>query len=122
MPLFEACRVFVAPLRSGAGVKGKILQSMSYGLPVVTTDVGAEGLELQDGETAMIARDAETFAEKVIELYCDAELWTEISRNSVEQLRRTHTVETCRATLEEILSAVPGAGKSPARKESLAGL
>ena len=43
-PLFEKSRVFVAPLRYGAGVKGKIVTSMMYGVPVVTTSIGNEGL------------------------------------------------------------------------------
>ena len=48
-------RLSVAPLRYGAGVKGKINQSMSYGVPVVTTSIGAEGLEAVDGEDILIA-------------------------------------------------------------------
>ena len=54
-PYFRSSRVFVAPLRYGSGMKGKIGQSMSYGLPVVTTSIGAEGIMLQDDETALIA-------------------------------------------------------------------
>ena len=55
-PFFLRSRVFVAPLRFGAGMKGKIGQALSYALPVVTTPVGAEGLGLRDGENAIIAQ------------------------------------------------------------------
>jgi glycosyltransferase involved in cell wall biosynthesis len=55
---FHYSRVFVAPLRYGAGLKGKIVHAMSYGVPVVTTDIGAEGLGLEDGLTALIAASA----------------------------------------------------------------
>ena len=53
---FEKARIFVSPLRYGAGVKGKIGQSMAFGLPVVTTSIGAEGMYLEDGVSAMIDR------------------------------------------------------------------
>ena len=49
-PYFDRSRVFVAPLRYGAGIKGKIVQSMAYGLPSVTSSIGAEGMRLTSGE------------------------------------------------------------------------
>ena len=62
-PYFLRSRIFVAPLRFGAGMKGKIGQALSYALPVVTTPVGAEGLGLRDGENAVIAdADPQAFA------------------------------------------------------------
>ena len=81
-PHFAGARVFVAPLRYGAGMKGKIGQSMSFGLPVVTTPVGAEGMALVDGEHAMIADDPAAFARAVIRLYTDRQLWEDVARNS----------------------------------------
>jgi hypothetical protein len=74
-PYFDASRVFVAPLRFGAGIKGKICQSLSLGLPVVTTSVGAEGMGLVHGETALIADDPQAFAEQVLRLCRDDDLW-----------------------------------------------
>src|SRR5207253_325568 len=68
-PLFGSRRVFVAPLRFGAGVKGKIGDALSYGLPVVTTDVGAEGMGFENGKHILIANDAASFAEMVIRVY-----------------------------------------------------
>jgi len=78
-PLLKLARIFVAPLRYGAGVKGKVGQSMGAGLPVVTTGVGAEGLGLEDRRHALIADDAEAFAAAVILLYNDAQLWQRLS-------------------------------------------
>ena len=63
-------RIVVAPLRYGAGVKGKIVEAMYYGLPVVTTTVGAEGLT-DAGNTLEIRDDAEHFAEAIIGMYGD---------------------------------------------------
>lgn len=78
-PWFESSRVFVSPLRHGAGMKGKIGQSLSFGLPVVTTAIGAEGLSLTHGEDALIADQAEPFADAVLRLYTDDPLWERIS-------------------------------------------
>ena len=76
-PLFNAARVCVAPLRFGAGVKGKVGQSMAYGLPVVATSIGAEGMRWQNDEHLSIADDADAFAKKVLELLRDDALWIE---------------------------------------------
>ncbi len=80
---FNKCRVLVAPLRFGAGVKGKLLTSMSYGVPVVTTSVGNEGLNMRDQMECMLTDETKEFAERVIELYSDKEVWEKLSKNAV---------------------------------------
>ncbi|MFN2530019.1 MAG: glycosyltransferase [Pyrinomonadaceae bacterium] len=80
-PFFHNTRLFVAPVRFGAGVKGKIGDSLSYGLPVVTTTLGAEGMGLTNRKEAMIADAAEDFARALVEAYEDAELWRLLSDN-----------------------------------------
>jgi len=85
-PFFESCRVFVAPLRYGAGMKGKIGQSMSYGLPLVTTTMGSEGMGLADGQNALIADSPGDFADAVTRLYTDEALWNRISVKSVSHI------------------------------------
>ena len=74
-PHFNAARVFVAPLRFGAGMKGKVAQSLVNGLPVVATAIGAEGMSLMDGEHVLVADGAEDFAEHVLSLLRDDGLW-----------------------------------------------
>ena len=78
-PVFDASRVFVAPLRYGAGLKGKIGQSLACGLPLVTTSMGAEGLPLVDGRHALIADEPRAFADAVVRLYEDPVLWARLS-------------------------------------------
>jgi 2-polyprenyl-3-methyl-5-hydroxy-6-metoxy-1,4-benzoquinol methylase/glycosyltransferase involved in cell wall biosynthesis len=82
-PYLDGCRVFVAPLRYGAGMKGKIGHSMSFGLPVVTTFVGAEGMKLTDGKNVLIADSPAAFARAVVRLYTDDLLWEQISAGSL---------------------------------------
>jgi GT2 family glycosyltransferase len=81
--IFKTKRVFVSPLRYGAGVKGKIITSMSYGVPVVTTCVGNEGINLRNGIEAFVVDDPVEFADRTVELYTNAELRSNFSRNSL---------------------------------------
>lgn len=95
-PYFQSSRAFVAPIRFGAGVKGKVGDSLSYGLPLVTTNIGAEGMGLTNREQAMIADSAEDFARAVVELYQDRELWQRLSDKGyahVEKNFGVHVVE-----------------------------
>lgn len=83
---FMNSRIMVAPLRFGAGVKGKIGQAFEYFFPVITTDIGAEGMKLTDKKNVLIANDETRFAEAIIELNNNEELWNTLSRNSVDSL------------------------------------
>lgn len=78
-PYLEAARVSIAPLRFGAGMKGKIGEALAHGLPVVTTPLGAEGMGLVDREQVLIAPDAAAFAAGVVELHADPELWSSLA-------------------------------------------
>ena len=100
---FEQSRVFVSPLRYGAGVKGKIGQSLSFGLPVVTTPIGAEGMGIVDGANALVALDETTFAEKVVRLYQDKTLWERISANGIQTIRDNFSPDVTRRTLQRVL-------------------
>ena len=91
------------PLLHGAGVKGKIGQSFSYGLPVVTTSIGAEGMRLTDGHNALITDSETAFAERVIELYTDRFLWQKLSTNSRQLVRDQFSFEAIRKALEAAL-------------------
>lgn len=83
-PLLDSARVSVSPLRFGAGVKGKISQALSFGLPVVTTSIGSEGMSLTDGFDSLIRDSADGFAEAVINLISDDSLWNQLSRNGLK--------------------------------------
>lgn len=104
-PHFEASRIFVAPLRYGAGMKGKVGQAMSLGLPVVTTPVGAEGMQLVDGVHALIAEDAGAFAAAVVRLYNDEALWTSLQRAAALHIERNFSEDAVRKILERVLAS-----------------
>jgi len=81
--LLDKMRISVAPLRYGAGIKGKIGTAMAVGLPVVATMLAAEGMSLSDGENIMVVETPEQFADAVVNLYLDEVSWNEISQNSI---------------------------------------
>jgi GT2 family glycosyltransferase len=85
---FENNRVFVAPLRFGAGMKGKIGQSLEYNLPIVSTAIGVEGMDLIDNNTVVLANTEMEFAEKILHLYKNKDLWELIAKNSVVALQK----------------------------------
>lgn len=84
IPYYENCFASVSPLRFGAGVKGKIGQALEYTLPVLTTEIGAEGMFLKDGLTAMIAgnEDYQKFADNIIKICSDKNTWNTLHNNS----------------------------------------
>jgi histidinol-phosphate phosphatase family protein len=87
-PYFEKARVFVAPLRYGAGLKGKVGQAFAYGVPTVTTSIGAEGFDLTDGRDALIADDAAGFAQAICAVYDDRARWSLFSASATRIVSR----------------------------------
>jgi GT2 family glycosyltransferase/glycosyltransferase involved in cell wall biosynthesis len=79
-PVLNGARALVAPLPYGAGLKGKVTQALSYGLPVVTTTIGAEGLDAVDGEQLLVADDPEGLAARTVAALSDDELWAKLSQ------------------------------------------
>lgn len=84
---FMNSKIMVAPLRFGAGVKGKIGQAFEYFLPVVTTDIGAEGMQLTNKKNVLIANDEKTFAAAILQLNNNEDLWNALCENSIGSLR-----------------------------------
>lgn len=103
-PLLSQVKLALAPLRFGAGVKGKINTAMAHGIPVVTTSIGAEGMWLVERHDVMIADDADGFVDAIVELYQDSELWMRLSDNGLENVQQHFSEETARAVLEDILA------------------
>ncbi len=101
-PYLKKARISVSPLRYGAGMKGKIGEALSWSLPVVTTSVGAEGIKLVDGEQALIADEAAAFAEKIIMLYQDAQLWKKLSVKGRRHVNANWSPQVIKKTLSSV--------------------
>ena len=104
LPWFDRCRVFVAPLRFGAGMKGKIGQAMSLGIPVVTTSVGAEGMGIEPGVHALVADDPDAFADAVARLHTDAMLWDSIATAARDLIERRFSPRAAGEAIDRILT------------------
>jgi glycosyltransferase involved in cell wall biosynthesis len=70
-PYLEAAGAFIVPLHAGGGMRVKILDAWLWGLPIVSTPIGAEGIEVQDGSNILMATDAPAFAQATLRLLTD---------------------------------------------------
>jgi GT2 family glycosyltransferase/glycosyltransferase involved in cell wall biosynthesis len=102
-PYFDSIKLSVAPLRFGAGVKGKINQSMGFGVPVVATSLAIEGMSLRPGEDVMIADEPAAFAAAVTEVYQSEEIWSRLSRNGLANTKQFFSIEAARRQLSRLL-------------------
>ncbi|MGA9853597.1 MAG: glycosyltransferase [Gammaproteobacteria bacterium] len=104
-PYFNACRLMVVPLRYGAGIKGKIGTSFSFGLPVVATSVAAEGMYLENERDLLVADGPESFIAAVVRLYTDEMLWMRLSTEGRQVLRERYSPAVIRRQLERVVSS-----------------
>jgi glycosyltransferase involved in cell wall biosynthesis len=100
---YDAARVFVSPLRFGAGVKGKNVQALARGLPLVTTTVGAEGIDLRDGVEAFVEDDPGEFATAVKVLLHDDQRWQAMAQAQLTLAARDHAPAVLAARFGSIL-------------------
>ncbi len=100
---FNDCRLSVAPLRYGAGLKGKVATSFSYGLPCVASSVAVEGFGLKPGEDILVADKPEEFAAAVIRLYGNEALWNRLSDNGLDFMKQHFSYAAGRKRLERLL-------------------
>ena len=98
-PWLDNCLASLAPLRFGAGVKGKINMAMSYGVPVIATPMAVEGMQLRDDADVLVAERPEDFATAVRRLHDDAQLWQALAAHGLENVRRHFSTVAAAATL-----------------------
>ncbi|URX63025.1 glycosyltransferase family 4 protein [Luteibacter anthropi] len=106
-PLHAKALVSIAPLRFGAGVKGKVNLAMSHGLPVVVTRIAAEGMHLRHGVDALIADSPEDFASAIVGLGHDEMTWTGLSNAAMESVKQHFSAENARSALRRALGTSP---------------
>ena len=102
--IFSSCRLSIAPLRYGAGLKGKVISSLSYGVPCVTTDIGVEGSGLTDMENVLIANEPEQMCDKIIQCYTEPALWKSISVNAKTFFRNKFSIAAFQDSIFNLLS------------------
>ncbi|MET8993640.1 glycosyltransferase [Amycolatopsis sp. NPDC004169] len=100
---YGEARVVVAPLRFGAGVKGKLGESLAYGVPVVATPLATEGMHLTHGRDVLVGASAEELAEEIVTLLEDDKLWQRLSEAGKSVVDRLFGADVARHTLAGLL-------------------
>jgi hypothetical protein len=103
-PYFERSSVSVAPLRLGAGIKVKVLESMLAGLPVVGTDVAAEGIDASASDGLFVERTAAAFADRVVELLLDPRRAAALGRRARAYVGARFSWDQSTRILEDVLA------------------
>ena len=101
-PYMDGARVAVAPLRFGAGVKGKVNLSMAHGQPVVATACAVEGMHLTSGHDVLVADDAAGFADAVLTLYRDEGLWERLAAHGRANIEQHFSMEAAHGTVQRV--------------------
>ncbi|MGC1377555.1 MAG: glycosyltransferase [Anaerolineales bacterium] len=89
--LFTTAKLSVAPIRYGAGIKGKVLASLGYGVPCIATSVATEGIGLTNGENILVADTPAAFAEAIVRAFTTPESWNLLSRNGLDFIRQNYS-------------------------------
>jgi len=103
--LFAACRLSVAPLRYGGGAKGKIVTSLSYGVPVVATTLAIEGMGLTPENDVLVADTPDRLADQIVRLYSDSFLWQQLSTAGYKTFASTFSEAASAPTLLALLDS-----------------
>jgi GT2 family glycosyltransferase len=109
-PYFTGCRASIAPLRYGAGVKGKINLAMSYGLPVIATTPSIEGMHLNPGDDVAVADDPAAFAQEIVRVYTDEALWHRLAAGGRDNIRKHFSRDVARSTITRLIALARGNG------------
>ena len=100
---YQNCRICIAPLRYGAGVKGKIVEAAYYKIPIVTTHIGSEGLSLEEDAFVVNAPDY-TFTKKIINLYLNYERLDQLSKNCYNFIKNHFSIDNAIKIIKKDIS------------------
>ena len=98
------CRLSIAPLRFGAGLKGKVIEAMYFQMPVITTSIGAEGINMAENYL-LIKDDPLSFAEEILRVYDDLNLLSEISIKEIDIVNKMFTMSAAKKVILNDLTA-----------------
>jgi glycosyltransferase involved in cell wall biosynthesis len=102
---FQSHRIFVAPLLSGAGIKGKVLAALSHGIPVVLSPIAAEGIGLRSGHDCLIAEDPREWCTAIECLTRDDAMWQDMSAAAQRYMREAYSFDAGRAAMRRAFEA-----------------
>lgn len=101
--VIRSAKVLLAPIRFGAGIKGKLLECMEYGTPSVTTSIGAEAMHDNLPWNGFVTYDYSDFITKAVELYSNQEVWEQAVANGYEIIKQKFMFSIYRSNFLEVL-------------------
>ena len=104
--VYQSIRVSLAPLRFGAGIKGKILESMEMGVPFITTSIGAEGMFFDESWSDCVSDDWEDFVKKAVNLYTNEQQWTSFQKKGYQHLKQYFDKSTFEQPFLEMIQTI----------------
>ena len=110
---FDAHRVFVAPLLSGAGIKGKVMAALSHGIPCVLSPVAAEGVGLRSGHDCFIVETNEDWVRAIQVLSTNDHLWQQMSDNARSYMEEAYSFDRGRELMRKAFEAADLYGARP---------
>ncbi len=111
-PVFADIRLTVAPLRYGAGIKGKIGTSLCYGVPCVATPMALEGMGLTAGLNVLVGESPEAFASAVCDAYQNAGIWQTLSTEGYKFAVENYSIDMIQERVRNLLFAVKNGWRS----------
>jgi glycosyltransferase involved in cell wall biosynthesis len=105
-PYFDQCRAFVAPLRFGAGIKGKLLLSMAHGLPAVASPIAAEGIPAVEDRDLFVARAPRDWTDRIVRLLADDAAWTAMSAAGRSVVEKHYSRDAAGRHVDRLIAAV----------------
>ena len=104
--VYDTNRIFVAPLLTGAGIKGKVLGALAYGIPTVLSPVAAESTGVRSGLDCIIAKNPNDWADEIARLYQDEKAWKEMSVNAQKFTDQYYSFKAGRELMKAAFEAV----------------
>ena len=103
---FDQHKIFIAPLRSGAGIKGKVLNAVAHGIPTILSPVAAEGTGLRHGQECLVAETTDDWKEAIHRLVDDEALWLKIASNAQAYVEDNFSFKSGRKDMRKILESI----------------
>jgi O-antigen biosynthesis protein len=102
--VYNSCRVFIAPLQSGAGIKGKVIGALAHGVPSVLSDIAVEGIGVCDEIHAFVASSLDQWVNRIMTLYTDQALWEQMSQHALSFAKRNYSLDKAIVDMKAALS------------------
>ena len=103
--VYQTAAVSIAPLQFGAGVKGKVGEAMALGIPVVATPIAVDGMHTSDGLNVLVADSGEEFAEAVVKLMFDEELWQQVSEGGRALIEEHFSPRQAKSEIQRLIDS-----------------